>query len=61
MTHEYHNPTLALAAQAVAQCLPEARAEGIPFEAVNLLHRAIAAIEQADIVIADATENQRED
>jgi hypothetical protein len=54
MTHEYTSPTLALAAQAVAQCMPEARADGIPFEAVNMLHRAIAAIEQADTVIKDA-------
>jgi hypothetical protein len=54
MTHEYTSPTPALAAQAVAQCLPEARVEGIPFEAVNLLHRAIAAIEQADSAIRDA-------
>jgi hypothetical protein len=54
MTHEYTSPTLTLASHAVAQCLPAARADGIPFEAVNMLHRAIAAIEQADSAIREA-------
>lgn len=56
INHEYHHPGFALIASSIRAMLPEARANGVPFQAVNLLHRAIAAIEQADSVMRDASD-----
>lgn len=59
--HTFTHTGLAAIADSIRAVTPEARAEHIPFAALNHLHAAIAQIEQADSIIADATENQREE
>ena len=54
MTHTFHSPAMEAAHKAVTAALDEARAPGVPFTAVNALHRALVAIEAADTDLRDA-------
>ena len=54
MTHTFHSPTMQAAHDAVTAALDEARAPGVPFSAINALHRALVAIESADTDLREA-------